>query len=185
MFKIEIEYIKNPMIRKLANKVNQFLSMNMEGPSSKSGRFHPSDEFTNKGIFLHCKRVCWWVVEFCKENKFNSDIQDAMLVAAMLHDYARTKNIWANHGLRSFDLVIKNKLANKILKTVSYEGRSEETKKVSNIISNIRRFSATHMNHWDKSALQPKNVHEYTFAMCDYAASREEILTPILKTKMS
>lgn len=169
IFTKELTWIKNERAKELALEVIKAIKNDMKGPSSKSGRYHPPDEQGEDGLIRHCRKVCWWVIEFCKENKFSDDTRDAMLIAAFMHDYARNLGSYRNHGLLSWKFVGK---------TVEYSDYGD----IRDIVNKIKRFSATHMNHWDFKAPQPRTIEDYTFAMCDYAASRELINTPFLGT---
>ena len=167
IFKEELTWIKNERAKELALDVIITIEKKMYGPSSKSGNYHPPDENGDDGLIRHCRRVCWWVVEFCRENKFSYDIRDSMLIAAFMHDYARNLGSYQNHGLLSWKFVGR---------TVKYE----EYEDIRGIVNKVKRYSSTHMNHWDHKAPQPKTIQDFTFAMCDYAASREQIKTPFL-----
>ena len=168
IFETEIKWIKSERAKELAFEIIHEIEPTMKGPSSSSGSFHPKDENAPDGLVKHCRRVCWWVVEFCKENKFDEDTRDAMLIAAMIHDYARSQGAYYNHGLLSWKFINKS---------VDF---LEKYQDIKGIINKVKRFSATHMNHWDYKAPQPKTIEDYTFAMCDYAASRRSIHTPFL-----
>lgn len=167
-FENEISYITNPIAAEFAREVDKEFKKNLKGPSSSSGRYHPRDEFNPSGMIMHCKRVAYWAYELCRENNFSSDTKDAMILAAMIHDISRIKNIYNRHGFISWKMVEE-----KICDT--------KFKPIENILIKVKDFSATHMNHWNPTDPQPKTLEDYTFAMADYCASREDVVTPFLK----
>ncbi len=167
IFENEIKYIKNKDARRMAKEIVLSIEKDMYGPSSKSGRYHPSDEFCNEGLIMHSRRVCFWAVELCREHNFGDDTRDAMLIAAMIHDVGRNVGDYRKHGVKSWNTVLKR----------------VDLKKYTNIrliLSKIKKFSSSHMHHWDKSAPQPKTIDDYIFATADYCAALSNIMTPFL-----
>ncbi len=168
IFENEIEYISNSKAKEMAVEIVKAIEKEMNGPSSKSGRYHPKDEYCNAGLIMHCRRVCYWAVESCREHKFDSETKDAMVISSMIHDYARQVGYYNNHGSLSWKMITKK------IDISNYED-------IKNIIDKIDRYCSTHMNHWDRYAPMPESVEEYAFAMADYAASKENVVTPFLE----
>jgi putative nucleotidyltransferase with HDIG domain len=177
-FNTELSYIHNKRIQNICKKLLFRYAICYYPMPSAKGPYHPPDEHGDDGFIRHCKKVAFWAVELCREHDFNHKIQDAMIMAALLHDIGRTDKILTtftrasfttnSHAVKSYQ-IIKTSLLNH--KDVNHP-----------IVKMALRMIHTHMHHWEKErgAPMPETLEEYIFATADYCASRVKVITPFL-----
>ena len=167
-FEAEISWLSDKILRERAKDILEYYGNRFYKQSAS--RYHPKDEHNDRGFILHCRRVAFWSVEFCKELNLNDDIRDSMIFSAMFHDIGRVLGgQWYDHGNRSVQMMYK---ANPPIKKIKQKK-----------LDMIKALCRTHMHHWDRQAPQPQTLEQHVFALADYTASRAFIKTPTLKVR--
>lgn len=174
-FRIEIDCIQDATTKQFCiDLLSAFADFFVGIPSASGRTHHPPDEHSKDGMIRHCKRVCFWVVNLCKEMDFDVNIRDSMLVAALFHDLGRMRQLRTGvydkigHGVIAWDLIKTH------VHLIDYKESFQNIKKVM-------RYVKTHMHHWDKEAPMPETIDEHLFAVADYCASRNDIDTPFIR----
>lgn len=173
VFKTELEQIKNPAIRKFAEKVISIIpDYFFEVAASSTGKYHPSYALGDGGLVRHTKAAVGIAIDLLRLEHnvklYNSDERDCIIVSLICHDgwkHGDSSNPYtvANHPVVAAEHVIK--LADE-----------KEKYFAKAIADNIN----SHMGEWNtdyksKETIMPKPqtnsemfVHE-----CDYLASRK------------
>jgi hypothetical protein len=157
VFDFEIAQIKDEGIREWTRKA---LEATPEDfwilPPSKTGKYHPRDEFCEGGTIIHSKRTFYATKVLCDSELENLDSFeiDCMLSAALLHDSGK--------GLPRYHA--------EIVRPQLREKMGDEAEKYPLILECIE----AHMGRWGNDI--PSNIFERIVHYADNMASKAHIL---------
>lgn len=176
VFEEELEYIVNPKIKKLTEKiVSNIPEYFFEVAASSTGKYHPTYALGNGGLVRHTKAAVGIAADLLKLehnlNMFNSDERDCIIAALICHDGWKHGDEKSQYVISAHPVVASDHVL---------EFADDSEKSFAKIIAdNIR----SHMGEWNtdyrsKAEIMPKPstpmemfVHE-----CDYLASRKYLI---------
>lgn len=172
-FKSELDFIKDSGIRKFTEEAITCLpDYFWRVPASSSGKFHPSYALGDGGLVRHTIAAVTIanMLLGLDQNRllFGSIGSDCIISALILHDGFKqgVKDDGTGHLAKDHAKICADFLkTSPILKDLT----SEENR---DLISECVR---THMGQWDE-ANKPETAHQQFVHMCDYLASRKNIL---------
>jgi hypothetical protein len=109
IFEHELNQIKDENIRSWTEDVIKIIPEDFyHSPSSRSGRFHPPDEFCEKGSVIHAKRTFYTMKIICDSYLLEMSSLDisVCLSAALIHDCCVTSGRYHAEEVRK--LVVAN-----------------------------------------------------------------------------
>ena len=172
-FKNELEYIKDPTIRKFTIKAIEDLpNYFFEIPASSSGRYHPKYALGEGGLLRHTRAAVRIAIELFRMamfNYFGDEGKDLIIASLIVHDgrksgHTKGKHTVTEHPLLQTFSMKKNKDINSILSKEQFDI----------VCSNID----AHMGSWNKNRKKeevlprPSNKMQSFVHLCDYLASR-------------
>ena len=174
-FKTELDYIKNPKIKKFTEealkKVPEYF---FYVPASSTKRYHPPFSLGEGGVVRHTKvavRIAVDILSLEMMNKYSDDDKDIIICSLILHDCAKkgipeTKHSIATHPLVMADFLQKDKELCNILD--------------SEILECILGCIRTHMGQFNKDYKnkkeilpKPKGTLQNIVHLADYLSSRK------------
>jgi len=174
MFEKELNYIKHPVVREIAEEGISFIpDYFYHVPASSSGKYHPSYALGEGGLYRHVKSVVGIANMLFRIYKFTELDQDIIITSLILHDGWKQGfdgsdgKTWHTHPLVASD-TLKEKLSVK---------SDLHSYCIENICSNV----ASHMGQWttsenDPTILpEPETPMEKFVHLCDYIASRKPL----------
>lgn len=176
-FRKELEYIKDENIRKsLIVMINKLPDYFFEVAASSTGKYHPEYALGLGGLLRHTKAAVCIATLLLQDpvigDKYTSREQDLMLMGIILHDglkhgKVKEKYVKFEHPLLMASYIEENKKA--LFLT------DEDIEFLKEVIS-------SHMGPWTKDyngievLPKPKSKCQNFVHMCDYLASRKQIL---------
>lgn len=175
VFKKEINYIKNSVIRKdLKTLIGLLPDYFFEVPAASTGKYHPDFAQGEGGLVRHTKVAVRIAYELLTNNtvgaKFSDHDKDLIIVALVLHDglksgIEKSKYTKFDHPLLVSKFIMENK------------------GKLSLDIDDIRKICSmieSHMGEWtvdpytkEEVLPKPRTAEQRFVHMCDYLASRK------------
>jgi len=172
-FSKEIEYIKNPKIKKSAEVlINLLPDYFFEIPASSTGKYHPSFSLGDMGLVRHTKvavRIAYELLNNNSINNYTDDEKDLIILSLILHDgiksgFEKEKYTRVDHPLLASKFIKENK---------------EKTELTEGEITYICEAIESHMGEWNKDfngnevLPLPKSKHCRFVHMCDYLSSKK------------
>ncbi len=173
-FKKELEFIKNPKIRKSCEVMISLLpDYFFEIPASSTGKYHPEFTLGQAGLVRHVKAAVRIAHELLMDpvigNKYTTDESDLMIMALILHDGLKSglehnRYTQVDHPTLIKNFIIKNK---------------DKLELTDSQVIFVGKVIESHMGPWNKDydgneiLPVPKTKYENFVHMCDYLASRK------------
>lgn len=174
VFEVELNYIRNPSIRKFTEEVlKEVPEYFWHIGSSSTNKYHPSYALGEGGLIRHTQAAVRIVLELFRlsEKGYTDEEKDIVISALILHDTAKLGFNGSKHTITEHPLEIVKFFNNK------KELKSILSKETLQLISNC---ISSHMGRWDynyktkKRILpRPKTRLEQITHMADYIASRK------------
>jgi hypothetical protein len=176
LFKVELDYIKNENIKKLAETIlnecvpDYFFIVS----ASSTGKYHNTTENAEGGLVIHTKNTIRMAIEMFRLDwwGFTEDDKDLIIVSLMFHDSFKYGAKQGQYTTNIHPTIAKDRIAK--YKFFSEEITEDQFEK---ILNNIER----HSGQWNKDKNgymvmpRPANTMEKFVHMCDYLASRKSI----------
>lgn len=153
--------------------IERFPSYFWIAPSSGSGKYHPSDEHGDGGLFLHTRRVVKVCEHLSVMENLNERDRDILIIAAVLHDsfakgrkgsYSHSSDKY--HPLYPVEYFPYSGFGEKYLQEEEYDDIMEA------VVSHMGRFSVT-------KSLVSKEKIPYLLQVADYLTSRKDIIVTL------
>lgn len=177
VFKNEINYIKNDDVKEsLKIMINKLPDYFFEVGASSTGKYHPKYAQGEGGLVRHTKAAVCVAYHLLQDpaigDKYNSREKDIMIMGLVLHDGLKHGNpfekyVKFNHPLLMAKYIEDNKSELSL--------NQEDIELLTSVIS-------SHMGPWvtdyngNKVLPYPKTKYQNFVHMCDYLASRKQIL---------
>jgi len=172
-FSKELEYITSDRLRDNAKIIlNELPDYFYEVQAASTGKYHPKYALGNKGLIRHVKAAVNIAYNLFTIYKFDDNTKDIILISLLIHDglkhgFTEDKYSKFEHPLLIGELL--DKIKDKLTLT------NEEINLIkSNVASHMGKFNT---NQYSNVVLPiPKTVTEKFVHMCDFLASRKQIL---------
>lgn len=176
-FRKEINYIKDEKIRKsLEVMINKLPDYFFEVAASSTGKYHPEYALGTGGLLRHTKAAACIANLLLQDpaiaDKYTTQEQDLMIMGIILHDGLK-------HGRKMEKYV---KFEHPLLMAEYIEENKAELFLTDEEIELVKTVIASHMGPWTTDyngndvLPKPKSKWQNFVHMCDYLASRKQIL---------
>jgi len=172
-FKKELELIKNPIVKRIAEEGIALLPEYFyRVPASSTGKYHPSYALGEGGLYRHVLASANIAFMLFRITEFTELEQDIIVTSLILHDGWKQGENGSGNTTHTHPLV-----ASTVLKQNIHAETEEEIKILDTICDNV----ATHMgkwttSKWDSTVLpSPQNKMQKFVHLCDYLASRKPL----------
>ncbi len=173
IFKEELNYIKNEVIRKDAQYLISLLPEYFFHEAASSGKYHPQYALGEGGLLRHTKAAVRFGVEILQDPVFcepyTQDEQDVLLLALLLHDGFKRGKVEEKYTRFDHPLIAAQ---------VVQEARSN-LKMEQALVDILIQAIKTHMGPWTRDYFgkevleKPTNQYQLFVHLCDYLASRK------------
>lgn len=176
IFKIELEYIKNPKIKEFTEKVileiipDYFFKI----PPSSTNKYHPPQTHCEGGLVIHTKMAVRIAIEMFDYMKkpYDDNIKDCIISALILHDTQKNgtnplnKYTVADHPLVAVNQIKSRKDICSVL--------DKETLNIilDGILCHMTKWNTDYRTKKEILPLPTKAYQNY-IGLCDYLSSRK------------
>lgn len=172
-FKQEIELIKNPLIKDIAEQgISLLPEYFFKVPASSTGKYHPNFALGDGGLYRHVRAAVGIGVELFRIYNFSSDAQDMIITALILHDGWKQGLDGSGNTTHTHPIVAAKVLMEKVKCTEEIQKRYLEVI-CSCIESHMGQWSTS---KWDSTVLPTPQTEMQNFVhLADYLASRKAL----------
>ena len=173
IFNKELNYINDNRLKENAIIIlNELPDYFYEIPASSTGKYHPKYTLGEGGLIRHVKGAVDIANNLFDIYKFDSHTKDIIIISLLIHDGLKHGFNYDKYTKFEHPILIGELLSNiKDKLTLS----DDEIKEITdNVASHMGRFNTS--NYSDTILPLPKTVTEKFVHMCDFLASRKEIL---------
>ncbi len=172
-FNKELDYINDERLKENAKIIlNNLPDYFYQVQAASTGKYHPKYALGDKGLIRHVKAAVCIAHNLFEIYKFDNHTKDIIIISILIHDglkhgFIQDKYSKFEHPLLIAQLLeqIKNKL------TLTEEEIKEIT---DNVASHMGKFNTN--NYSDIALPLPNSVTQKFVHMCDFLASRKQIL---------
>ena len=173
IFNKELEYIKDERLKNNAKiLLDELPEYFYHVAASSTGKYHPKYTLGDKGLVRHVKAAIDIAINLFEIYKFDNHTKDMIIICLLIHDglkhgFEESKYTVFEHPLLIGKLldILKDKI----------DLNSEEIEFIkSNVASHMGKYNTN--SYSDIILPIPKTVTEKFIHMCDFLASRKEIL---------
>lgn len=172
-FSVELNYIIDNRIKENAIIIlNNLPDYFYEVQAASTGKYHPNYALGEKGLIRHVKVAVNIAYNLFEIYKFDNHTKDLIIVSLLIHDGLKHGFTKDKYSKFEHPLLIGELLDNIKTELTLTDEEIESIK--SNVASHMGKFNTN--NYSDVILPIPKTVTEKFVHMCDFLASRKQII---------
>ena len=173
VFNKELTYISDERLRDNAKIILESLpDYFYHIQASSTGKYHPKYSLGEKGLVRHTKAAVTIAYNLFNIYKFDNNTKDLIIISLLIHDGLKHGFEYNKYSKFEHPLLI-GELLDKIKDELTLTNDELDSIK-KNVASHMGRFNTN--NYSDIVLPLPSTVTEKFVHMCDYLASRKQIL---------
>jgi len=172
-FNQELSYIKDDRLKENTKIIlNELPDYFYEVQAASTGKYHPRYALGNKGLVRHVKSAVRIAYDLFTIYKFEEHTKDIIIISLLIHDGLKHGFIEEKYSKFEHPLLIGELLDNIKEKLTLTNEEIKEIK--ANVSSHMGKFNT---NQYSDIVLPlPNTITQKFVHMCDFLASRKEIL---------
>ena len=173
IFNKELTFIKDERLRKNAEIIlDELPDYFYKVAASSTGKYHPKYTLGDKGLVRHVKAAVDIAINLFDIYKFDTKTKDLIIISLLIHDGLKHGFKESEYTVFEHPLLI-SKLLDNLKDKLDLTKDELETIK-NNVASHMGKFNISQYS--DTILPLPETVEEKFVHMCDFLASRKEIL---------
>lgn len=172
MFEKELNLIKSPEVREVAEKIlAQVPKYFYTIPASSTGKYHPQYALGNGGLVRHVKAAIAIAIELSRVTSLwyniDDDALDIIIAALLVHDGWKNGRVWSKFTVHEHP-----KVASDVIKEIDFGYNQDIAEQIADLV-------ITHMGQWNtnyRSSVTlplPESDLQKFVHLCDFLASRK------------